>query len=226
MKSLRGKRIAAQDGWIGALDDLYIDAERWRVRHLVVDTGVWLHGRRVLLPPASVAPGGLAGKAIGVALTREEVQNSPGVDADPAVSELLQWAQAHHYGKRSYWEGHVPLRLTPAQFVAPLGAEHPDAEAQDKAVGAEQAARRSHTHSARELLGYRVLARDGALGYLEDVLLDDEGEMPAMIVAIPAWMAHQAVALPPRMVEQIDCARRALRSRLTRAQLMRGTAGA
>lgn len=66
-----------------------------------------------------------------------------------------------------------------------------------------------------------MLARDGARGYVEDLLVDDEWRVPAIIVAIPAWLREQTVLLLPEMVEQIDYARGAVRIRLTQAELMR-----
>jgi len=35
-------------------DAVYFDDEKWTIRHLVVDTGGWLSGRKVLISPRSV----------------------------------------------------------------------------------------------------------------------------------------------------------------------------
>jgi hypothetical protein len=42
--------IHAEDGAIGTIEDLYLDDAHWTIRSLVVDTGKWLPGRRVLMP--------------------------------------------------------------------------------------------------------------------------------------------------------------------------------
>jgi hypothetical protein len=42
----KGLTIAAVDGDLGSVADLYFDDLRWTVRYLVVDTGTWLPGRR------------------------------------------------------------------------------------------------------------------------------------------------------------------------------------
>lgn len=48
-KDLIGHAIHATDGDIGKVVDLYFDDERWAIRYLVVDTGGWLTGRKVLI---------------------------------------------------------------------------------------------------------------------------------------------------------------------------------
>jgi hypothetical protein len=48
-----GYAIHASDGLIGTVSDFLFDDATWLVRWLVVDTGNWLPGRRVLLPPSA-----------------------------------------------------------------------------------------------------------------------------------------------------------------------------
>ena len=50
--AINGYAIAASDGHIGTVSDFLFDDTSWRVRWLVVDTGNWLSGRKVLLPPS------------------------------------------------------------------------------------------------------------------------------------------------------------------------------
>jgi PRC-barrel domain len=51
--AINGYAIAASDGRLGTVDDFLFDDASWMVRWLVVDTGNWLPGRKVLLPPWS-----------------------------------------------------------------------------------------------------------------------------------------------------------------------------
>ena len=46
----------ATDGNFGSLADIYFDDVHWQVRYFVVDTGIWLPGRLVLISPASGSP--------------------------------------------------------------------------------------------------------------------------------------------------------------------------
>jgi len=86
LKSLINYEIAAKDGAIGSVHDFYFDDRRWCVRYLVVDTGTWLPGRRVLLSPVSIGGADWAAKHIEVGLTKEQVENSPPLSADRPVS--------------------------------------------------------------------------------------------------------------------------------------------
>ena len=48
---VHGTAIEATDGSIGSVGDFLFSDDRWTVRWAVIDTGNWLPGRRVLLPP-------------------------------------------------------------------------------------------------------------------------------------------------------------------------------
>ena len=51
---LRGFGLDATDGAIGSVDDILFDDQSWTARWLVIDTGTWLSGRKVLLPPSAM----------------------------------------------------------------------------------------------------------------------------------------------------------------------------
>ena len=86
VKNLRGYVIRAIDGTIGKLDDFYFDDEDWSIRYLVVDTGSWLSGRKVLISPVMVGHAGWLARRLPVALTRAQVEHSPGIDTRKPVS--------------------------------------------------------------------------------------------------------------------------------------------
>lgn len=54
LKELQHCTMGASDGDIGKIDDVYFDDQGRTVRHLVVETGHWLRGRRVLIPPRAI----------------------------------------------------------------------------------------------------------------------------------------------------------------------------
>jgi hypothetical protein len=51
---LSGYTIEASDGDIGTFNDFLFDDVTWKVRWLVVDTGHWLSGRKVLIHPSAI----------------------------------------------------------------------------------------------------------------------------------------------------------------------------
>ena len=54
MAGFQGSDVLAEDGAIGRVVELYFEDVRWMVRYLVVDTGKWLAGRKVLISPHAV----------------------------------------------------------------------------------------------------------------------------------------------------------------------------
>ena len=54
IQKLEGIRILAANQEVGTVEEAYFDDGKWVVRYLVVDTGGWLGGRRVLISPYAV----------------------------------------------------------------------------------------------------------------------------------------------------------------------------
>ncbi|MGH8519644.1 MAG: PRC-barrel domain-containing protein, partial [Panacagrimonas sp.] len=103
LKDLHGDKIAARDGGIGSVEQVYFDDQDWRVRYFVVDTGGWLSGRKVLISPVSIDRSKSSDDAIAVGLSREQVEHSPGIDADKPVDRQYEEAYARYYGISLYW---------------------------------------------------------------------------------------------------------------------------
>src|SRR5438552_16940281 len=82
--------IGATDGIMGEIKDVYFDDERWAIRYLVVDTGKWLPGRKVLISPFSVRMIEWARGRADVGLTRQQVVDSPNIDTDKPVSRQME----------------------------------------------------------------------------------------------------------------------------------------
>src|SRR5690348_10242798 len=54
VKELDGIAVGAMDGEVGTVTDLYFDDQHWAIRYLVVETGIWLGGRKVLISPSAI----------------------------------------------------------------------------------------------------------------------------------------------------------------------------
>lgn len=66
--------VAASDGTIGRVDR---QAEHHGMRHLVVDTGVWVFGRSLLVPVGVVTGVHAGERRVTVSCTRAEVKAAP-----------------------------------------------------------------------------------------------------------------------------------------------------
>lgn len=221
---LHGKDVLARDGTIGSVDDVYFDDQRWAVRYLVVDTGDWLPGRRVLISPASLAEEQPPGDHVQVELTREQVRNSPSEDQVMPVSRQFEEAYAHYYGYPFYWDGPFLWGRVqrPISGSAPVTAPPGEGggERTRELKEAEEKARRSHLRSDKEVLGYRVVAKDGTIGHIDDFLLDDrDWAINGLVIDTRDWLPGKRVTVSPEAVREVDWATREVRVNTTRDEI-------
>src|SRR5262249_39098373 len=126
ISTLKGLAVQAIDDEIGSIYDVYFDAKQWTVRYLVIDTGTWLSGRRVLISPMSLRVAGVVEDRLNLRLTKAQVEQAPSWDTDKPVSRQHEIAYAQYYDHPYYWTG--PARWggawDPLMGVAPM--PHPD----------------------------------------------------------------------------------------------------
>jgi hypothetical protein len=75
--AVTGHHIEATDGHIGHVEDLLVDDYTWAIRYLIVNTGSWLDGHRVLLAPKWIKDVSWSEVRVSVDLTRQAVTDSP-----------------------------------------------------------------------------------------------------------------------------------------------------
>jgi hypothetical protein len=75
---LSGYKVEAIDGRIGSIDEASYDVD---AAYLVVDTGVWIFGRKVLLPAGTVQRVEHDERIVYVDRTKEQIKDSPEFDA-------------------------------------------------------------------------------------------------------------------------------------------------
>ena len=115
---LKGLVIRATDGELGTVEQFYFDDETWAIRYLIVETGGWLGGRRVLISPFSVIHTDWPARRLDVALTKKQVEHSPEIDTHQPVSRQHEAAYLGYYGYPYYWGG--PYLWGPAFYPAGL----------------------------------------------------------------------------------------------------------
>jgi hypothetical protein len=76
---LVGFHVEATDGGIGKIDEATEEAGR---NLLVVDTGPWIFGKKVLLPAGIIDRVDLDGESVFVNRTKDEIKNAPEFDRD------------------------------------------------------------------------------------------------------------------------------------------------
>jgi len=104
VREVTGYHIYATDGDIGHVDDFIVEDDSWAVRYLVVDTGNWLPGKKVLLVPSWVQQVNWLERAVYIDLKRESIRNSPEFDPGAPVNRDYEERLFDYYGRRKYWE--------------------------------------------------------------------------------------------------------------------------
>jgi hypothetical protein len=73
------------------------------VRWLVVDTGTWLPGRKVLIHPSAIADVDYESEQIITPLARKQVEGSPNLRDDQRLSKDMEMRLFSHYGWSADW---------------------------------------------------------------------------------------------------------------------------
>jgi hypothetical protein len=208
-----GSPISAADGEIGKIKDVYFDDQRWAVRYLVVDTGGWLAGRKVLISAISVGNIDWATSVVQVGLTRPQVEASPPIDTDKPVSRQHEADFFDYYGYPYYWGG-PDLWGAGSYPVNPIGVVPSSTNAPGK-YG--KAPIDPHLRSAHEVTGYRLHTSNAPIGHIEDFLLDDVSwEIRYLVVNTRNWLPGKRVVIPPQWIKQVDWSERAVDVDVTR----------
>jgi len=203
LRDLEGFRLAAKDGEIGHVTDLYFEDTDWAVRYIVVATGNWLFGKKVLISPNAVQAIKWDEECMKVDLTTEQVRNSPDIDTDRPISRQQEAEYHLYYNFPPYWGG-VALWGRYDQPGAETTADEAAATEQDRKYGAKWD---SHLRSAKEVRGYRVEAIDGQVGHLDNFLMEVETwAIRYLVVNTGGRLKKHEVLFTPKLVDQVKWA--------------------
>ena len=94
---LTGFEVEAQDGSIGKVDEATHDVGE---SYLVVDTGMWIFGQKVMLPAGLVERVDRDEEKVYVERTKDEIEHAPEFDKDNYGSEDYRSSVGGYYGSR------------------------------------------------------------------------------------------------------------------------------
>ncbi len=103
-KEIEGYYIQALDGDIGHISDTIVDPDSWKLRYLVIDTGKWLPGRKLLIATDWVESFSSVEHKAEVAFSRKSIKESPEYDSSEPLSRSFEEQLYEHYGRHGYWE--------------------------------------------------------------------------------------------------------------------------
>lgn len=205
---IKGYVIHATDGLIGTVNDFLFDDTTWSVRWLVIDTGNWLPGRKVLLPPSALAEVNHMGRQFSVKLTKQQVKECPEVDFDRPVSRQEETNIYNYYGWAAYWDGGLYPSFVGygGGYLAGTAPPSPELMKREKAIDNAQRSKDDPAlRSANEVTGYEILASDGEIGHVEDFLVEDaDWSIHYLVVDTTNWWLGKKVLISPLSVRKIE----------------------
>jgi len=103
-KAVVGYHVHALDGNLGHISSLLVEENTWAIRYLVVDTGNWWMGQKVLVPPQWITEISWAESKVHINLRCETLRNSPRYESSADLNREKEDALFQYYGQPNYWE--------------------------------------------------------------------------------------------------------------------------
>jgi hypothetical protein len=210
---IRGYAIEASDGSIGSVDDFLFSDDSWIIRWAVIDTGNWLPGRRVLLPPSRLKLPDAGSHSLSVTLTRKQVEGSPEADRDLPVSRQQETRIYSHFGWEPYWASmEASAALGEPAMTPPVVEPRP----MEPLGGPGD----PNLQAVEDVTGYYIHACDGDIGHVEDFLISiPDWAIRYLVVDTKNWWPGKHVLVAPQWASGISWSERAVTLEMTRTQI-------
>ena len=200
MEAEREQAQARRDGEIGHVEDFFFDDLTWTIPYLVVDTGPWLFGRKVLIAPEAMREPEWSDQMLPVNLRKEQVENSPEVDLEQPVSHQKEEALRAHYGWGLYWPALQTPGVAATPGALPLTPPLPDAEPE-----MEEEGENPHLRSADKVINYTIQALDDNVGHVSDFLAEDDSWIIRyLVVNTSDRFSGRDVLISPQWIRRIE----------------------
>ena len=220
--------VRAIDGRIGRVHDFFFDDRRWVVRYFVVATGAVLRRAEALISPASLSGPDWLQRVIPVALTRDQVENSPALSSRLPVTREHESALVHHYNWPLYWgAAGFPDVDFPEDEGGEKSSPRRNAEPGPQEVSPTRLPVRAEgrLRSVRAVTGHAIEAVDGSVGDVADFLMDDlTWEIRYLLVDTGSWWPGKKVLIAPQWIERVGWNESRVYVKLTREAVKGGPA--
>ncbi|MBM3933445.1 MAG: PRC-barrel domain containing protein [SAR202 cluster bacterium] len=198
LKSLKNYKIIGADDEIGKLKDFLFEAETWKIRYLVAEPGSWLSNDEVQLATTAIDKPDWDTKTFHAALTRDLVRSAPNIDFEKPVSVEMERSLHTHYN----W----PLYYSHGGGI-PSAARDPMATTEDIVATEPTTFPTGATyqlHSAMKTIGFAAKAREGDIGSIDDIIIDDElWQIRYLVVETAAWVSGKNILVWPEWADRV-----------------------
>ena len=201
LKHIYGKTLGASDGDIGQVKDFYFDDQNWIVRYVVADTGSWLSGLLVLIPPQAFGSFLIDGERLLVNLTRDQIENSPSIESHKPVSRQYEEAYHRYYGWPPYWSAGGMFGVAGISSAPqPLGSIEQPGSGSSPHKDDDP-----HLRSTQTVSGYQIQTKDGPSGHVTDFLVEEKGwAISHLVVESGHWYSGKEIVIPVNLIERVS----------------------
>jgi sporulation protein YlmC with PRC-barrel domain len=202
-KEMTGYAIHGKDGQIGNVHDVYFSDDSWTVRYLVVDTSIWIFGKKVLVSPHAVRRVDLQQQKVFLDLTKSQVENGPELLPDLPLEREQEATYNEYYRWPLYWHiGTLSYHVT-TEFKGPAGAG-PITERPPIPEEAQGPMPEPRLRSLNSVTQYEFTARGGDIGKANDALIDPRNwTIRYLVVDTNAFLPGGKVLVAPDWIEGI-----------------------
>ena len=102
MKECLGYTILATDGEIGEANDFLLDDEL-KLRYLVIDTGRWLPGKKVMLSTAWISSVDPQKQTVVMNIDKKRIEEGPLYENEHVLDREYETRLHEHYRYPPYW---------------------------------------------------------------------------------------------------------------------------
>jgi hypothetical protein len=205
---LKGFKITATDGSIGTVTDFLFDDQSWTLRWIVVDTGTWLSGRKVLLPVSVLGHPDTSARSFPVRLSMASVKDSPAIDTHEPVSLQHEERMYGYYNMSPYWGNGFYMGGYGGWSAGMSEAHYADSRRRQDEISARRHQNDDlHLRSIATVTGYNLRATDGSIGHVDGFLIDDtDWTIHYLTVDTKNWWPGKHVLISPRSAKDMSWA--------------------
>ena len=200
INSLIGYNMGATDGIIGQVEDFYFDDESWTIRYLILKTGNWSSGRKVLISTGALEKPSWKMQLFPVNLTKQQIHSSSDIDTDKPVFRQHEHTLNDYYSWGNYWEdGYYLGGIWCVEPVLDkkglIERNKPDEQSHDD----------RRLRSCNQVAGYHIHASDGDIGHVTDFIIDDQNwQVKSIVVDTHNWFGGKKVLIDVERITEVE----------------------
>ena len=216
-RALSRYEVHATDGKVGRATDAYFDDATREIRYLVVETGRWLPGKKLLISKRWLGIPDKDARRFPINMTRAAARERTASTNELPVSWKMEELLKVRFGGLDSRGGSPASSVLGS--VTRQAATLADAESGAVPI-VGQGADNPDLRSLREVMGYRIEALDGPLGIAYDFLIDDEDWVVLwLVVDTKSWKPGREVLVPPEWIETVSWSESRIHVRVSRQKV-------